>query len=137
MRFITAGARDLKYDGSVCRLLDMRPKHSRLCLRRWVYKTREFYNGLPPTWRELKLFWHQGKLTGNEIKALPVLGTGLDLAGEQVEFDRLPVGLWRVKRFEGQYQNTQQSRKVFLCRLVSLLFETIAAIPIHGMVLFT
>lgn len=33
------------------------------------------------------------KPTGNKIKALPVLRAGLDLAGEQVEFDRLPVGL--------------------------------------------
>lgn len=32
-------------------------------------------------------------LTGNEVEALPVLSTGLDLAGEQVEFHRLPVGL--------------------------------------------
>lgn len=33
------------------------------------------------------------KLTRNEIEALPVLSAGLDLTGEQVEFDRLPVGL--------------------------------------------
>lgn len=33
------------------------------------------------------------KPTGNKIKALPVLRAGLDLAGQQVEFDRLPVGL--------------------------------------------
>lgn len=32
-------------------------------------------------------------LTGNEVEALPVLSTGLDLAGEQVEFHRLLVGL--------------------------------------------
>lgn len=31
--------------------------------------------------------------TRNQIKALPVLRAGLDLAGEQVEFDRLPIGL--------------------------------------------
>lgn len=31
--------------------------------------------------------------TRNQIEALPVLGAGLDLAGEQVEFDRLAIGL--------------------------------------------
>ena len=34
-----------------------------------------------------------GKLTRNEIEALPVLCARFDLAGEQVELDRLPVGL--------------------------------------------
>lgn len=33
------------------------------------------------------------KLTRNEIEALPVLSAGFDLTGEQVQFDRLPVGL--------------------------------------------
>lgn len=31
--------------------------------------------------------------TRDEIEALPVFRTGFDLAGEQVEFDWLPVGL--------------------------------------------
>lgn len=34
------------------------------------------------------------RLTGDEIETLPVFRAGLDLAGEQVEFHRLPVRLW-------------------------------------------
>ncbi len=45
------------------------------------------------------------KPTGNEIEALPVLRTGLHLAGEQVEFDRLPVGLQTQNRFSGHTIN--------------------------------
>lgn len=42
----------------------------------------------------------RAELTGNEIEALPVLGAGFHLAGEQVELDRLPVGLLAKSRGE-------------------------------------